>query len=258
MTGGGYAVPEVPIRFEVGETTIGALTALPDDLEALAIGWLLAEGFLELRDPAPPVAVQDDGLVTVIRAELPPERIERAAAVRRHRREHGCGPLHPYICAPPAPGPGPDPSSMPASDSVPDPSALPSLFRELFAAGPRRDQGGGVHIAALSDGRSLRFTVEEVGRHNAVDKVLGRTLLAGHDPRGRGLVLTARISGEIAFKAARARLGWVASRSVPTDLAVRIARATGVVLIARAAGKEPTLHLPPRRDQLTPSMGEAP
>jgi FdhD protein len=73
-----------------------------------------------------------------------------------------------------------------------------------------------------------------VGRHNAVDRALGAAFLAGDGPQGCGLVLSARISGQMAMVAARAGIAWIASRSVPTRLALEIARAAGLPLIARA------------------------
>jgi FdhD protein len=77
-----------------------------------------------------------------------------------------------------------------------------------------------------------------VGRHNGADKAIGGALLAGSALRGLGLMTSARISGEIAEKAARAGLAWVASRSVPTTMAVEIASAAGIPLIARAAARD--------------------
>jgi FdhD protein len=118
---------------------------------------------------------------------------------------------------------------------------MTSLFRSLFAL-TRRGDLGGMHAAALSDGNELLFPLEEVGRHNAVDKVIGQAILSGTPTSGLGLVITARISGEIALKAARAGLAWVASRSIPTTLALELASLAGLPLLARAVSKEPRLH----------------
>jgi FdhD protein len=71
-----------------------------------------------------------------------------------------------------------------------------------------------------------------------VDKAIGGGLLAGANLARLGLVLSARVSADIAAKAARAGLAWIASRSVPTTLAVEIAEAAGIPIIARAAGPE--------------------
>jgi FdhD protein len=117
------------------------------------------------------------------------------------------------------------------------------LFRSLFEVAPRGELGG-LHAAALTDGVELLFAIDEVGRHNAVDKVIGQAILAGVPTSGLGLILTSRISGEIALKAARAGLNWIASRSVPTTLALEIAAVAGLQILARATSREPRLHIP--------------
>ena len=101
-----------------------------------------------------------------------------------------------------------------------------------------------MHSAALSDGRSTFFHAHYVGRHNATDKAIGLGLMAGEDLNRVGLLLTSRISGEIALKAARAGLAWVASRSIPTTLALRIAAVASLPLVGRAPGKDAYTHNP--------------
>ena len=79
---------------------------------------------------------------------------------------------------------------------------------------------------------------------NAVDKVFGAALQAGRSPADLILLVTGRISGELAFKAARAGVAAVATPSVPSTIAVDIARAAGILLIGRAVSGAPQLHLP--------------
>jgi FdhD protein len=232
------AVAEASFWLEINGRRIGSWSCTPGDLPALIAGWLLAQGYLDpLRRPPSLEVVEDDGILGV-RATLPVEQVLQGDLERRHRREHGCGLLYFVRCAPErirrrASAPPP-----------PDGDVLLPLFRELFAASTRDRDLGGLHTAALTDGEKILYQIDEVGRHNAVDKVIGRAILEGVDPAGLGLLITARISGEIALKAARARLGWVASRSVPTTLALDIARIAQLPLLARAIGKEPRLHAP--------------
>jgi FdhD protein len=123
---------------------------------------------------------------------------------------------------------------------------LRERFKELFARGARYEDTGGVHAAALTDGEILFHHAEDIGRHNAVDKVLGAALLARRPVAGLGLLVTGRISAELAFKAARAELAWVATPSVPSTLAVEVARRSGMVLVGRAVSGTPQLHRPAR------------
>jgi FdhD protein len=116
------------------------------------------------------------------------------------------------------------------------------LFKQLFARGERYKETGGIHAAALSDGAELLFHAEDIGRHNAVDKVLGAALFAERNPEGLVLLVTGRISGELAYKAARAKVAVVATPSVPSTIAVDIARAAGMTLIGRAVSGQPQTH----------------
>ncbi|HEX6940835.1 MAG TPA: formate dehydrogenase accessory sulfurtransferase FdhD [Longimicrobiales bacterium] len=239
------AVPETPIWLDVNGRRVAVWSCSPEHVQALALGRLVAEGYFAPGEPLPPVEVVTDAAALGARVHVPAHRAARAEADRRHRREHGCGLAHLVRCEPGAIARRGAPSAIPGD------ADFPALFRDLFAAEGRSRETGGVHAAALTDGRTLRHRVEEVGRHNAVDKVIGLALLAGDEPAGLGLVLTARISGEIALKAARAGLGWIASRSVPTTLALEIAAAAGIPILGRAAGKEPRLYRPgagPRPD----------
>jgi FdhD protein len=112
----------------------------------------------------------------------------------------------------------------------------------LFARGVRYKDTGGIHAAALTDGVTLLFHAEDIGRHNAVDKVVGAALLARRAVTGLGLLVTGRISAELAWKGARAGIVYIATPSVPSTLAVEIARRTGMSLIGRAVSGTPQLH----------------
>jgi FdhD protein len=116
------------------------------------------------------------------------------------------------------------------------------LFKDLFGRGVRYKETGGVHAAALSDGSSILFHAEDIGRHNAVDKVLGAAIQGGRKPDDLMLLVTGRISGELAYKAARANLSLLATPSVPSTIAVEIARASGMVLVGRAVSGQPQIH----------------
>jgi FdhD protein len=96
----------------------------------------------------------------------------------------------------------------------------------------------------VSDGVELLHHAEDIGRHNAVDKVIGAALLARRPIPGLGLLVTGRISAELAFKAARAGIAWVATPSVPSTLAGAIASRTGTILVGRAVSGSPQIHQP--------------
>lgn len=237
------AVPETVIRLSVNAVPVATWTCSPGGLESLAVGRLLALGFLDSVAELGGVRVTDAGDIARVDAEIDPERAAAGFDERTHRLERGCGLRHLLDCAPGGVGRADPPAPPPSAGSCGE------LLRELFARSPSRASAGGHHSAALSDGLALMYTHEEVGRHNAVDRAIGQALLDGAD-RARlgalGLVTTARISGEIAEHAARARVGWIASRSVPTTLALEIASTGGLAIVARAAGADARVFSPDR------------
>ena len=227
------AIGEEVWWLEVNGERVAGGTVLPEALEPFFVGQLASAGLVATRADLLSLHVDRlrDGILAG-RALVPLARARAAAEERRHRAMHGCGPLYLVLCTPQ--------NVSTQSPALPALDDLPPLFRELFAAADSR-HAGGVHAAALCDGRVLKHQHEDVGRHNAVDKAIGAALLAGEDLHAHGLVVTSRISGEIAAKAARIGLAWIASRSVPTTLAVRIGAAQNLPLIARAASAEPAV-----------------
>lgn len=230
------AVPEEVVRLRVNGSDVATWTCTPEALEALAVGRLLAMGFIRSAADIRAVDAGHEPGALTITVQLSADAAAAGAEELEHRRRHGCGLRFLIDCRP---------DLMPARSShgtgwvgPPDADQFPALFRDLFERSPSRKEAGGHHTAALSDGETLVHVHEEVGRHNGADKVIGAALLAGLDPRPHGLLTTARISGEIAEKAARAGLAWVASRSVPTTLAVAIAAAAGLTLVGRAASPD--------------------
>lgn len=206
----------------------------PELLEELVLGWLHGEGYITAVDQ---VQLRPCATDLGFWAEIPAARVAAVAAERRRPvLASGCGAVSTFLA---------DPVSLPtqsARGSPPDVSAMRERFKELFARGTRYQDTGGVHAAALTDGTALFHHAEDIGRHNAVDKVLGAALLAGRPVAGLGLLVTGRISAELAFKAARAELAWVATPSVPSTLAVEVARRSGMVLVGRAVSGTPQLH----------------
>src|SRR2546426_5613861 len=229
------AVEEVPVWLEVNGEPVVTWMCTPDQLEELAVGWLHGEGYIEslddllkLRPCAPDLGFW---------ADVKPERV---ALVKGENRKavlaSGCGAVTTMLADPHAV------QHAPARGEAPAPEALRAVFKALFATGTRYNETGGIHAAALTDGAALLFHAEDIGRHNAVDKVIGAAVLSRTPIVARGLLVTGRISAELAFKAARAGLAGVATASGPSTLAVTIAERSGMVLVGRAVSGTPHVH----------------
>jgi FdhD protein len=231
------AVEEWPVWLEVNGEPAVTWMCTPEQLEELAVGWLHGEGFIgnaadliKLRPCAPDLGFW---------AEVAPERVASVKSEQRRRvLASGCGAVTTLLA---------DPHALvhaPARGDPPAAERMRALFKELFARGQRYNETGGIHAAALTDGESLSFHAEDIGRHNAVDKVIGAAVLAGAAITGRGLLVTGRISAELAFKGARAGLAWVATPSVPSTLALTVAATAGMTLVGRAVSGTPHVHRP--------------
>jgi FdhD protein len=110
------------------------------------------------------------------------------------------------------------------------PVELAQRMKELFGAAVHYQRSRGIHGAALADADRLLIVAEDVGRHNAIDKIKGEALLRGVPTEGRVLLSTGRISSEMLLKAARMGVPVVASRTSPTEMAVALAEQLGVTV----------------------------
>jgi FdhD protein len=231
------AVEETPVWLELNGAPVVTWMCTPDQLDSLVVGWLFGEGYIE-------------GMHDIVRmrpctkelgfwVDVPADRYDTVEGMERRRiLASGCGSVTAVL------GSLSDVPQRRGDIPVLDTPTLRGLFKELFGKGERYKETGGVHAAALTDGTSLLYHAEDIGRHNAVDKVMGAAVQDGHIPHGLILLVTGRISGELAYKAARAQIAVVATPSVPSTIAVDIARAAGTILIGRAVSGQPQIHRP--------------
>lgn len=227
---------EFPLRLVVNGTELATLIASPHDLRFLVAGFLRMQGYVASVEDFEMLSVCEDyGLANVkIRGELP----ERLAPVLTS----GCGAGISFTI----PGAPSEPSKL-------SPSPLPAissetvfmLFEELAKHAERYRRHGGIHSAAVGDSSGILLHAEDLGRHNAIDRVAGEALLKGIDIRGKILITSGRISSEMAAKAALLGISAVASRTSPTDMAVRICGEAGISVIGYLRGDRFTVYSHP-------------
>jgi FdhD protein len=236
--------PTDSAREVLGFTAGGGVMAATDDPEVLALvmGFLFTEGIIEgtgeiLRME---VCANDPGVVRVELAH--PEQVEPRR--RNVVVASSCG-----VCG------GREGVENLVAGLRPVGSSL-SLDAGQFgqvAAAMRElqtvfDKTGGAHAAAVFDRQSRIVAVaEDLGRHNALDKVIGKCLLGRIDPRGCGVLLSSRLSLEMITKAIRAGLEVVAAVSAPTSLAIEIGARFGVTLCGFVRGGRATIYCHPQR-----------
>jgi FdhD protein len=228
-------VDEVPVWLDVNDAPAVTWMCTPDQLDELVVGWLHGEGYIETM--ADLLEMRPCAKELGFWVKVPEERFHAVESAERRRvLASGCGAVTTILGSM---------SSLPrrrAAAPEIELQQMRSLFKELFARGVRYQETGGLHAAALTDGKELLCHAEDIGRHNAVDKVIGAMILDGRDPRDSILLVTGRISGELAFKAARAQISLVATPSVPSSIAAEIAGATGMTIVGRAVSGQPQIH----------------
>ena len=225
----GEVVREQPLTIHVNGAKFLTLLCSPIKLEALVVGYLGMEKVIEdlaeiTRLDVSPV----DGRAEVTLAgpvALPTERILTS----------GCGGGITFRI---------DHRLFPRLDSAlrVAPEALALGMKELFAAAVHYRASRGIHGAALSDGQRLLVVAEDVGRHNAVDKVKGEALMRGIPTEDRILLSTGRVSSEMLLKAARMGVPLVASRTSPTEMAVALAEQLNVTICGYVRGDSLNLY----------------
>lgn len=232
---------EEPLAVEVNGRVAAVLMRTPGDEKELALGYCLSEGLIQAPEEVLLLHHCGSGAEEEL-SLVPPEpegpfgvgnrvrlRVTRAA----EERLQGQAPRWVFSgCS------GVDAAALGAELVVGErelriaPEVLWTLVPEVVQAQEAYRATGGIHAAALADrAGQLLALKEDVGRHNAVDKVIGQAALAGSLPAAAVLVATGRASSDIVAKAARVGIPVVASFSSSTSLAVRLAEAAGVTLI---------------------------
>jgi len=229
------AVEESAVWLDLNGAPAVTWMCTPERLDELVVGWLFGEGYIDRMSDV--VRMRPCTSELGFWVEVPAEKYDTVERAERRRvLASGCGAVTTILGSL---------SDVPRRRSAPvtfDTPTLRALFKELFARGDRYKDTGGIHAAALTDGTSLLYHAEDIGRHNAVDKVLGAAVLDDRSPENLVMLVTGRISGELAFKAARAKIAVVATPSIPSTIAVDIAKAAGMTLVGRAVSGRPQVH----------------
>jgi FdhD protein len=236
VSGRDVAAAEEPLEIRLGGTPFVVIMRTPGADEALAAGFLLSEQILRQRSDLASMrhCTDEDGrdapnVLNVWLAGAAADRAATALAGRRHvSASSACG-----VC-----GRRSIDDLMQGVRRVDGALTLPravvvELPQRLRAVQKTFDETGGLHAAGLFDrAGSLVAVDEDVGRHNAVDKVVGREWLAGRVPLAdRALFVSGRTSFEIVQKAVVAGIPIVASVSAPSSLAIELAREANLTLL---------------------------
>lgn len=227
---------ETPVALSYAGTTHAVMMATPADLEDFAYGFTLTEGIVSSPDEIEAVEIEEAGAGVDIQIRLKDSAGRRFEA----RRRRLAGPVGCGLCG--------IESIDEAMRSVPvvgrsglalSPGEVAQAVRLLAKRQPFHAETGAVHAAGFYvPARGIVAAREDVGRHNALDKLAGALAKAGVDGASGAVVITSRVSVEMVQKAASIGAPALLAVSAPTALAIRTAEEAGMTLVALVRGDE--------------------
>ena len=231
-------IAEQPVTLFLNGKELVTLLATPQGLPELAAGFLLSEGLVKEGRPIPRIEVDPKGEVRVrVNYQNPLEKLFLHRTITS-----GCGRGTIFYNVLDSLGT----KKIRFKGKVSSLQVF-RLMQELNSRSVLYRQSGSVHGAALADGRRILVMYEDIGRHNAVDKVFGGAFLQGIPTAGKTLLTSGRISSEILVKALKRGIPFVCSFSGPTNLAVEMAVQMGITLIGYVRGKRMRIYAHPER-----------
>lgn len=226
---------EVPIAISYNGRSHVVMMATPADLEDFAVGFSLAEGIVDAIDEIEAIACAESGKGMRISMRIPPAWAARIENQQRNLSGRtGCG-----LC-----GVTSIEQALRDLPTVPggatfDAAAIAVALAALPAHQVLNRETGAVHAAAFADrGGTIRLAREDVGRHNALDKLIGAVVRAGFAPADGFVLVTSRCSMEMVQKAATVGFPMIVAISAPTSLAIELAESCGLTLVAFARGND--------------------
>lgn len=226
---------EFSLTITLNDCEIVTLLCSPRDLDWLAVGYLLSEGMIQNRADISEIKLEQNENTVRVRTKdnvvpepQPPSK--RFIASSGWRGSNLTRPL--------------DATEFSNANSKihitsSDVFAMVADFQErskIF-----KDTGG-VHSAALCSTNNILLFAEDIGRHNAIDKIFGGCLLEDIDTKERLVMTSGRVSSEILLKVARRNVPILISKSAPTDVAVSLAEELGMTLIGFVRGKKMNVY----------------
>ena len=223
-------ITEARVELDVNDGQLRlAMLCLPRDLEALAVGFLVGEGAVQRPEDLHEVKFLPDERKILATGDFDADVLENIRLRWAWGTSCGGGGTSRDMDAPARGSVGPG--------RILTHRRLQDLSRQFSKQAHMWRLTGGVHACALCGADGVLVFAEDVGRHNAFDKVMGRAFLDGIDVADKLVLTTGRLSAEIVSKAVAARVPMLVSRAAATSLAIELAKRFGVTLVGFLRGR---------------------
>ena len=238
-----FVTEEVPVALVYHGVPHVVMLASPADLEDYAVGFTVSEG---LANPGEIQSVEIERAAESIEVRIGIAG-ERFSELLRRRRNltgrSGCG-----LCGAETVEEAIRPPVQVARGLTVTSADMHAALLQLESMQPINARTGSIHAAAwVVPGKGIQFVREDVGRHNALDKVIGALVRGGLDVAAGYAVITSRASFEMVQKAAAAGITFMVAVSAPTALAIRMAEQTGLTLVGFARREQHVVYAHPER-----------
>jgi FdhD protein len=232
---GDRVVIETPVTIYLNGKELVTLLCTPEKIDRLALGFLRSEGLLTTMDDLASIRTrEEEGLVEV---ELK-NRSDLAEKLYGKRTvTSGCGKGTVFFNVLDSMRSKPLTGKMQVSAAT-----IHSLMNDLQQKADLFKTTGGVHSAALADSEKIVYFYEDIGRHNAIDKIIGECLIGSVSTDDKIIVSSGRLSSEILLKAAKLKIQMLVSRAAPTSLSIEIAETLNITLVGFVRGQRMNIY----------------
>ncbi|MBX2826645.1 MAG: formate dehydrogenase accessory sulfurtransferase FdhD [Flavobacteriaceae bacterium] len=241
---------EEALQININDSPFTVSMRTPGDDISLIRGLLHSENILKNKEFIPDIVLKkenENGIVTIVNVTIPEEELGEGYATSRSLLSvSSCG-----ICGKTELG---DLSFMGSvmddADKI-DMGIIPVLFQKMNTQQHDFKQSGGTHAAAAftMEGEML-CAMEDIGRHNAVDKVIGKLIISGQLGKAKVLTVSGRISYEIVVKCFKGKMPFLAAVSAPSSLAVDYAKELGITIFGFCREDRATCYSNAHRTQI--------
>lgn len=238
-------VKEFPLTIVLNDQEIVTLLCSPADLKYLAVGFLHSEGLIREKKDIKRIDLDEQRGVAQVWTRGGKEAVSQVLPLRIKAAGGG---RTAFLQSSEAP-------ARIESELKISPQEVFNLASEFQHRSEIYRATGGTHAAALCNHQDILAFAEDIGRHNAVDKVFGQCLLEGLLTQDRVFITSGRISSEILLKVAKRRVPILISISAPTDMAVRLASEVNLTLIGFARGRRMNVYAGEKRITLFQPSG---
>ena len=230
---------EVPFSLVVNGHDLVSFHCTPSELDALALGFLISEGIVRQRSDLKAIEVDDEAFAVRVELSCLEKGWERK--FQKKTITSGCGYGVSFT----------DGSRLPSLAAAQKPLVISIektrlLLKDFVERSTLFKATGGVHSAALVADEQIILFSEDIGRHNAVDKIIGKAFLQELVLTDKIILSSGRISGEIMTKIIRSRVPVLITRAAPTCMSMSYAEYHGVTLIGFARGSRMNVYTHPQ------------